>query len=278
MTSLEVQKRYRESKYIESVKDIKPDLLIYKYESPMFFIDFIEQVDKNNLRNSPYTYSKNTDDSSWSGSYDMKEAISKYRNAKFDPTKAKKSSHLILKMRQGVKFNDTGDELSVPEYLSKNRDHFIEYQNRDRRKRKIFNQPIIINLSANAQVSEYEIQRISSAIMNSLYKHQIRTPRIVLSYLTDNVDGLNPLSIFVDIPYFDFNSLARFSFTSTFRRLIFCNYELIRNLSSGYGSTQSFPHPNTLNDVISLYSFVSNTDEQIDEIIDKAIQNTFKTK
>jgi hypothetical protein len=282
ITSQSIKDNYNGSKFIEGVQDIHRTKMVYKHKSPIDFVDFIEEVDKKGLRNSTRKASQGNDESyNWYGqTNDLSEAIQKYRTAKFGLENAKKSSNLIIKMRQGVKYEDVGDELSVPEYLAGSKNHFIEYQDRRRKKRATYNHPIFINLSCNASVDGSEMERITSTVVNTLYKYKVRVPKIVLSYTANGASyKFGDVYLFIDVQYFDFNSLARFFNPSAYRRIGFTNYECIEDLDSGYGqSPTGGDFPKTLDDVIFVKAFVDKSSEEIERILDEAIQNTFNPK
>ncbi len=276
VTSKDIFDEYDKCDYIKSSDDADSKKLRYKYQSPINFIEFINEIETKNIRWA-YQDSSHSIESEFYGSKDFPEAMTKFREATFDFNKSKKSNSLIIKMRQGIRYTDSGDELSVPEYLGKSENYFIEHELRNRRKRLILQKPIIINLGVNCFVNALDIERTSLRIVNKLYEHQIRVPKIIISYLTDNADcSGNKNMIFIDVPYFDFNSLMRFSLSSTFRRLIFRHLELIGDLSSSYGNTLNFPMANSLNDVIQLEKFCQMDDKEIDETMDRIIAETIK--
>lgn len=279
MTSKDIFDRYNKADYVGKPTDVKGTETIFRYKDPISFVEFLEEVDSKGLRKTSQRYSTRTEERKWSGSPSLPAAFDKFKKAKYSNEEAKKSSNLIIKMRQGIKYVDAGDDISVPEYLAGSQEYFIEFQSRNRKKRPILQHPIIINMAANSNADESEMQRAARIIVNKLYEYQVRTPKIVMSYLATDVtgwgDGRN-LFIFVEVPYYDFNSLARFTYTSTFRRIAFVNYELVKGLTAGYGTTSQFPLPKTLHDVINIDKFLDFDDEKISKIMDKVITDTFK--
>lgn len=273
MTSQDVLKTYQGANYVGLPQAIIGTELIYKYKDPIQFVEFLEEVHQKGLRKSSQNSSMNS--GNWSGASSVEEAFKIYRESKYDTENSKRSSNLILKMRQGVQYKDAGDDISIPEYLASNREYFIEFQNRNRKKRPVLDYPIFINLACNANVDEEKMKIAANIIINKLYQYQIRTPKIVICYLSDRVANGNPMYTFIDVPYFDFNSLSRFCHTSTFRRIEFIGRELVRNLSYGYGSTVEFPIATTLHDVIQITRFTGRTEKEIGEMMDKIITQTF---
>jgi hypothetical protein len=270
-----IMEKYEASDYIVSAKDAAKDRFVYKHPSAINFVEFIEEVDKLEINFASQSDSKK--EGAWSGSKDWKEAIKFFRESEFDPASARKSSELIIKMRQGVRYVDDGGELQVPEYLAKSRECFIQYELRDRKKKKVLKNPVVINLTVHSGIEHTHIKRAISRIVNKLYEHQLKVPKIILTYCTSSIDDQgNELIISVDVPYFDFNNLARFIYPSTFRRLMFRNYELVDKLSWGYGEPMQFPTPQTLEDILPLAQFVELTDANIDKEMDRLIEATLK--
>lgn len=276
MVTKEVLDMYNGNSYVGSPESITGFERVYKYRDPLNFLEFLVEVDAKGLRKSGTSTSLDWNEE-WSGAPTLDAAFEKFRRAKFDTAAAKKSSNLILLMRQGVKYTDTGDDISIPEYLSKNRDHWIEFQQRKRKKRPVLNTPIFLNFAFASFQNEANMARISTVIINKLYEYQVKAPKIVISYVGENIDNnLAKFGIFIDIPYFDFNSLKRFTMTSTFRKIAFVNYELVKGLRMGYGNCASWNFPKTLNDVISIDLFTHYSDEEIGTMMEKIIEDTFK--
>lgn len=273
MTSKEILDSYNKADYVGPPTSIVGDEMVYKYREPIHFVEFLTEVNAKNLRKSHQRSS--IDGSSWSGARSLPEAFEKFRTAEFDKSEAKKLSNLVIQMRQGVKFTDTGDDISIPEFLGGSRDHWIEFQDRDRKKQPVMKSPIFINLSASAGENESEMSRAAYQIVRKLYERQIKCPKIVVCYFS-NMYMVGNLQIYIEMPYFDFNSLKRFSFCSTFRRMAFVNYEMVRALPGGYGMPFPLPMAETLYDVISIDRFTHMSNSQIEKQMDQIINNTFK--
>lgn len=274
-TSQQIFEEYEKCEYIDSSNQATGDLLTYKYRSAINFVEFIDEVITKNINYSHKNESV-TNGKGFSGTDTIQEAVTLFREAKFNSAQSKKSNHLIIKMRQGIKYTDAGDELSVPEFLGKSENYFIEHELRNRRKRLILKNPIIINFGCNANIKSEDMNRAALRIINKLYEHQVQVPKIIISYLSEDTCSRGDMKIFIDVPYFDFNSLIRFSFPSTFRRLIFRNMELLNGLGYGYGHNLEFPMATTLNEVIQLSNFTFMTDEEIDKKMDEIIAETIK--
>jgi len=277
MKSEEILKSYREAEYVSDPKLLTGNELVYKYRDPIHFIEVINEVHTKNLRKSSYRSSMERD-GSWHGSPDIESAFHKFRTAEFDKSDSKKMNQLIVQMRQGVKFTDTGDDISIPEFLGGSRDHWIEFQDRDRKKQPVMKQSIMISLSAGSNERESEMSRAALEIVKKLYEVQVKAPKIVICYFSQQYDN-SWFQMYIELPYFDFNSLKRFSFASTFRRIAFVNYEMYKDMPSHYGRPlRNAPFPTTLNDIICIDQFTYMSNEQIGREMDKIISNTFKKK
>lgn len=273
--SKEVFKVYNETPFVTGTKDANGKKRAYKFRSPLDFVDFIQECYEKKI-NFSGQFSSQERGSSWAGSENMEEAIKKFREAKYDSSNSKKNNGLIVQMRQGVKLIDSGDEILMPEYLGKSQEYFIEYIDRRRKKTPTLKHPIIISLSVSCAVDQRDMEKVTNTIISTLYENKVRTPNIVMAYISQNIDSSGKtLYSFTNIPYFDFNSLKRYTFTSTFRRLDFATSELVEGLAYGYGQPLELEEPKTLHDVISVARWTSSSEKSIKEKVVKLINNTF---
>jgi len=276
----QILKSYKEADYTGDPKLLTGTEMVYKYRDPIHFIEVINEVHTKGLRKANQSSSIKQDngwDKGWHGSPNLESAIEKFRTAEFDKNDSKKMNQLIVQMRQGVKYVDVGDDISIPEFLGGSREHWIEFEDRDRKKQPVMKTPIFINLSAAARENESDMSRAALQIIKKLYEAQVKAPKIVICYFSDMGDT-GKLNIFIEMPYFDFNSLKRFSFASTFRRIAFVNYELVKDLPWAYGYPFQLPFPETLRDIISVDKFTLMSNKEIDTNMDTIISNTFKKK
>lgn len=226
---------YEQIKYTDSVESLTPHTKVFKFRSPIHFLNFIEEIEDKSIAWSSQR-SSDEGDSDFSLSNNLKDAMKLFRVTEFSPDQIKRATALINEIRPRYRFSDIGDEISVPDYLAK-AEHWITTDGKKTIRPAILKQPLMIECSYACHYDAQEMADTGSRLVEAIYSLKLRFPKFVFCFNSEYTFGNDSCSIYVDAGCYDFNALCKMLHPATFRRLVFRIKEINTNLQSGYGQS-----------------------------------------
>lgn len=221
-------------------KASNPDQMVFKFNSPVHFVSWVESLDSNFARGSSENSSESRDDG-FALSTSLADAFEKIRETKFESTDTDQLQAKIAELKKGTMFADEGYEIDVPEYLSGSDRVWI----RPRYKKtptRIIDDTLLIECTYNWSRSAEIARKMGMDLLTGIYNRRVVPRKVVLAFagtgVRYNTNGQHLVTI--DVSFQDLHGIAKVLHPSAFRRLWFRIAEIYPDLAGGYGSAPRF--------------------------------------